>query len=63
MKPLNLKLTKRYDDWHCCEEGHPKAWDCGKTPIEAIGQWVLTHGGEHGIKTNFPNWPKKQMAP
>lgn len=44
-----LHIARRSDDWHCQLEHRPEVWSCGKSPAEAIGNWVLDHGKEHNV--------------
>ncbi len=58
---ISLTLTKRSSDIHCCLTGDTKVWDCGQTPCEAIGRWVVTHGREHGISVDHTNIETKEL--
>lgn len=46
---ISLTLTKHANDIHCALTDDSLVWDCGETPLEAIGRWVVTHGKERGI--------------
>lgn len=49
-----VQIRKRSSDYHCRLAGDAKVWDCGKTPDEAIGRWMTTHGADFGINV-FPD--------
>jgi len=39
----SLELRKRSDDWHCQLKGEGGIWQPGRTPAEAIGNWIMAH--------------------
>jgi hypothetical protein len=38
-----VRVTRRSDDWHCCREGNPAEWGCGRTVSAAIGNYIMAH--------------------
>lgn len=50
---ISLTVTQRTHDWHASTTGVSTQWDRGYTIPSAIGNWVLTHGKDHGIKVEI----------
>jgi len=46
---MNLEIRNRGGDFHVQRVAQPAVWECGKTPEEALGKWLVTHGTDHGI--------------
>lgn len=44
-----ITITKRADDYHAHIDGDKRLWGCGRTPREAVGSVVWTHGDRLGI--------------
>ena len=45
-----LLVTERADDFHVCLAGDEANWECGKTPSEAVGRWLLHHAGRLDVE-------------
>jgi hypothetical protein len=39
-----LVITSRTNDYHCCLKGFPKMWECGRSPGDAVYQFLITYG-------------------
>jgi len=49
-----LTIRKRSNDYICFQTDDPRIWDCGNTPEEAIGKWILTHFN-HNLNKEYEN--------
>lgn len=51
---VTIVITPRTSDYHAHIEGNKTLWECGKTPNEAIGALIRTHGDKLGLVIQFP---------
>jgi len=46
---LTITVNRRTDDYHAHFKGDRRLWGCGKSPMEAIGDVVLSHAYLIGV--------------
>jgi hypothetical protein len=58
---VKILITERTSDFHACIDGQPGKWGCGKTPMHAIADLVLTWRADFGI--DAVKWPEAEYSP
>lgn len=48
--PIQVRFTRRGDEWHVSLEAEPRLWACGPTLQTALGRFVFDHAEQLGLQ-------------
>jgi|WetSurMetagenome_2_1015567.scaffolds.fasta_scaffold974036_3 hypothetical protein len=51
---IEIVITKRSGDYYAQIKDHPELWAAGKSYRQVVGDLVMTHKEQFGVKIVFP---------